>query len=212
MAKNIKRDYFFEFAGMPKSGKTTILDSVLHSIKRDGYYVSEFHGGGKYDPIDKKNWDGLNVFLSTKVSQYLLLSSSREKLYNRIFFLDRGIFDRIIFINTIKQLGRIDEKTAEVTINYLLDKIHTDKIEAVFLFITSPKLSKERENKYKLTNKGGRVMNYEFLDELRKTSLKCYDVYKSKFNDMLSIDTEARDGQIIECASEIYKYIISRAI
>ena len=47
----LKRDYFFEFAGMPKAGKSTIVDIVAEYLKGEGIFIHIFYGGSEYSAL-----------------------------------------------------------------------------------------------------------------------------------------------------------------
>src|SRR6185436_13046244 len=101
-------DHFVEFAGMPKSGKTTVLDIVSHHLRRSGILLNEFHGGGRYAPIDKSSLPALNMYLGGEAVAFILTRAHREKAVNRLFLLDRGIVDRCIFTRALAALGKLD--------------------------------------------------------------------------------------------------------
>ena len=128
------RDYFFEFAGMPKSGKTTVCDIVVHFLKRKGLRVSEYHGGGRYVRIDKSSLTSLNLYLAIKAVEFVVTNVEREKTQYRVFVMDRGLFDRRVFTRTLLDLKRIDSSEASTISNFLGMPKLTDYIDGVFLF------------------------------------------------------------------------------
>jgi thymidylate kinase len=203
----IPRDFFFEFAGMPKSGKTTIAEIVIHSLKRSGYLVTEYHGGGRYIPIDKSARGSLNIAVACKTVEFILLSAEREKEYGRLFILDRGLFDCCIFTAMLRDSGKISTREAAAILDFVTVDRLTSRMDATFLFVTSPELSLERENHNKLSVQPGRVMNTEFLSSLRTTALNEAKVRASTFNNLLIIDTELRDGEVLQCARSVTSVI-----
>lgn len=202
------RDYFFEFSGMPKSGKTTILDIVTHYLKRSGLRMQEFHGGGRYAPIDKSAIGSLNMYLAGMSIEFILVASEREKIGHRIFLLDRGIFDRIIFTRTLRKLKRIDDNEAVALEHYLKLPSLLGRLDAVFLFITNPDLSVSREYKNKLVRSTGRVMNTKFLESLRASAVELAAELKDEVKTLLLIDTEQLDGQIEETARRVSETMV----
>jgi thymidylate kinase len=196
----LKRDYFFEFAGMPKSGKTTVSEVVVHYLKRRGFRVREYHGGGRYAPIDKSAHSSLNLYLIGKAVEFVITSVERENTQSRIFLMDRGIFDGCIFTNVQLRMGKIDTSEAAALKGYLTIPRLVSRIDGVFLFVTEPQLSMSRETRNKLTQKSGRVMNTSFLENLRLSSLEEYESLRYIFPHVRMIDTKMLDGKIIECA------------
>lgn len=206
----LNRDYFFEFAGMPKSGKSTVVDVICHFLKRKGFKISEYHGGGKYSPIDKSSIESLNIYLANKAIEYIIISSEREKVEHRLFIMDRGIFDRCIFTKALLKMSKIDINEATTINNYLTIQRLTSKIDGVYLFVTNPTLSIEREYKNKLLQKAGRVMNTKFLTILQETSLEVYQEKQKAFPNILLIDTQKLDNKITECAQLVADNILER--
>lgn len=206
----LQKDFFFEFAGMPKSGKTTVLDVVVHFLKRKGYRVEEYHGGGRYSPIDKSAIASLNVYLACKATEFILTSSEKEKVYSRIYVLDRGLFDRMLFTRALKEMKAIDEREFESVSKFLCMSRTMNRLDGVFLFVTSPELSIERENKNKLIVRTGRVMNSDFLSTLRRVSLDSVTHPFEAFPTLNLIDTEQLDGRIKESAQMVADVITNK--
>ena len=206
----ITQDFYFEFAGMPKSGKTTIFDIVIHFLKRKGFSVGEYHGGGRFSPIDKSSLSSLNTYLAIKSVEFLLVNSEREKVQSKIFMMDRGIFDRCIFTHALNRMGKIDDKETQAIMNFLTIPKHTDLIDTIFLFVTNPELSIQREFKNKLIEKNGRVMNKSFLELLRSVTLDEYQKSTRVSSNFYLVDTEKYDGRIIECAQMITDKIMNK--
>ena len=86
--------------------------------------------------------------------------------------MDRGIFDRCIFTNSLLEMGKISEHEGTALSNFLTLPRFVKGVDGVFLFITTPELSISREYKGRLVQQSGRVMNTDFLSELRRASLE----------------------------------------
>lgn len=205
----LERDYFFEFAGMPKSGKTTIQDIVVHYLKRKGLKVQEYHGGGRYSPIDKNSIASLNLFLAGKAIEFILTCAEREKNQHKIFIMDRGIFDRCIFTSALLRMGKIDRKEASAIETYLTLPRLVKQIDGVFLFVTEPELSLNREYINKILHEKGRVMNTTFLEILRQSSIDCFHSQKT-FSNVQLLDTEKFDGKPKHVAQLVIDNILSK--
>ena len=107
---------YIEFSGMPKSGKTTIGDILSHSLKRSNITVKDYHGGGRYSPIEKKNLPSLNLWLANSAIQYILETKEIEYKKDTIHLLDRGLFDRCVFTKALLKMKKIDANTYSRTI------------------------------------------------------------------------------------------------
>jgi hypothetical protein len=205
----MKRDFFFEFAGMPKSGKTTICDAVVHFLKRKGYRVADFHGGGRYAPIDKSALSSLNVYLAIKAAEFILVNAERERSSFRIHIMDRGIFDRRIFTRALIDLGKISAEEGSCLRSFLDMPNIRNHIDEVFLVVTQPELSLAREYKNRLIEVPGRVMNDPFLHALRKASLEERDYSFNHPPRITLIDTGIEDGNIAACAQTVLNAILT---
>lgn len=199
--QSLDRTYVFEFAGMPKSGKTTILDVVSHYLKRSGYPVREFHGGGRYVEIDKNNPQALNLVLTTRAIEYLLLSLERYKDDPRIILMDRGVFDKSVFTISYFNEGKLSRDEADALTNFLMIPRLVESIDGVFPFITTPELSLEREYRNKLIHQEGRVMNYSMLSKLREATITQAQTLANKYRYIQIVDTGALDGNITQTAT-----------
>lgn len=204
----MKRDFFFEFAGMPKAGKTTILEIVAHFLKRQGYRIRAYDGEGRYAPIDKTSLASLNLFLAGKAIEFVLLSSERDVVHPRIHLLDKGIFDRCIFTRALLNVGEIDGHESNALVNYLTLPRLTQRIDCVYLFVTTPELSIARELENKLISEQGPIINHDFLKILREACFHDYQNLQGSFRAIELIDTAQQDGEISQSAQKVVDSIL----
>lgn len=192
-----------EFAGMPKSGKTTVLSIVAQYLRRNGYALEEFHGGGRYAPIGKGDLPALNLYLACEVARFLM-PIGRDCRTASIHLLDRGPNDRQIFTSALASLGQVSHAHAHA-LGALLDECaQLTEVDACFIFTTSTSLSLERENQNSLTNLDGRVMNPILLGALRNEALAmCHGELPMRAKHLVHVDTEAMDGAPRETARMI---------
>lgn len=197
-----------EFAGMPKSGKTTVMDVLSHYLRRVGLPVAEFHGGGRYAPIGKSDLGRLNLYLACEAVRYCV-STHAEGSAPRIHLLDRGPVDRTLFTRTLLSMGRVTPAHAE-TVERLVDMPELrDEIAVCFVFTTSPKVSLAREAANKLTTEQGRVMSDAFLTGLRGTALRFTEEHTRTncAQRVVAVDTEAMNGRITQTARQVLEPI-----
>lgn len=205
------KDLFFEFAGMPKSGKSTILNTVSHYLQAQGHRVVEYDGSAFFSSLVDADLGSLNMILACKACEFILTSVEEESAPHRIYLLYRGLFDRYIFAEAMLKLGKIDATEAERTVRFLTIPRLVNHITGVFIFITDPQISELRGRQNKLTTIPGRVRNLDFLSSLRTASLETFrKIHESNKNVML-IDTEQFEGEISSCARKVIE-TISREI
>jgi thymidylate kinase/SAM-dependent methyltransferase len=195
--------YIVEFSGMPKSGKSTIIEILSHYFRRSGYDVAVHRDAGTYAAIGKEKIGALNIFLASQAISFAMEKRHAKYPSPEIIFIDRGIFDRYVFSNTLYELGRIDsaEKTA---VNSFLGCDAIARVtDRTFVLVTSVELSLQRELAHSLTGTAGDVMNSNFLSTYRRQSLNLADHHPAGFNAVETIDTDRLNNRIRETARNI---------
>lgn len=200
----LERNYVFEFAGMPKSGKTTLIDIVSHYLRRTGYAddISDFHGGGRYAPIKKNDINRLNLYLATESMRYLLCVKNPDRK-PKIHLMDRGINDRIIFSEALCKEGRVSTENKDAIESILLLDEFSNEVDCLFVVTTSVELSLERENKNTIIKTQGRVMNNNLLQDLKDSALECMKLGKLHAKEIVHIDTDVYNNDLEYCAKII---------
>ncbi|WP_285103999.1 hypothetical protein [Promicromonospora sp. MEB111] len=196
----LPRDIVIEFAGMPKSGKTTVLDILSHRIRRAGWTAADFHGGGRYAPVGKKNLASLNLYLAGSALQYVATIGSDERP-PRFHLLDRGLNDRVIFSRALRSLGLLDGVHV-AAIEQLADVPDVrSKVDLCFVFTTTSELSLRRERANRLTTADGRIMNSPRIEALRKAATDFSAAEPAPAGPrIIPVDTARLDGAVRETA------------
>lgn len=199
----LQRDVVVEFAGMPKSGKTTVLDIVSHRIRRAGWPVDDFHGGGRYAPIDKRHLTSLNLYLAGSALQYLAAVGADERP-PRFHLLDRGLNDRVIFSRALGSLGLVKDSHVEAVETLAREPGVRGRVDVCFVFVTSPDLSLRREHANRLTQATGRIMNTTRLEALRAAALGFVREEPTATGPLVvEVDTAALDGRVEDTARQV---------
>lgn len=159
-----------EFAGMPKSGKTTTLNAIAQLLRRGGQKIQEFHGGGRFSPIDKEHLGNLNAYLLAEAIRYLTAIDHDDRP-PRVHLMDRGVVDRAIFSTALFRLGRISCAQRDLAYSALQCDEVFSPVNLVLLFVGNPELSLERDMKLAYGPGTGRVMNVELLEALRTATI-----------------------------------------
>lgn len=151
-----------EVAGMPRSGKTSLIAAAIPTIEKLGINTDLI---AEQDvPFDK---DCSPVLYSSVIfhrTAEALLKHEFNLKRKQLLFLERGIFDRIAFLDTLKVLGEINSEDAKITSRYIV-RLFSGYVDGLIICHASPKLSLIRESP---REKPGRVMNPEFLTTLQK--------------------------------------------
>jgi thymidylate kinase len=175
--QQLQRSYIFEFAGMPQSGKTAVREILAHYLKRMEYPLVEFNGGSRYSgfPIYDMPIGQLNERLAKNIEHFMHKTLEMQNSEHKIYLLDRGIIDRCIFTDALVQDNKVSPKQAEEIYQFLAAPEFLEKLEGVFIFVTSPETALAREYEGKLVERAkvrsqGDVMNEHFLGEMRLAS------------------------------------------
>lgn len=190
-----QKSIVIEFAGMPKSGKTTIVDRLSQLLRRTGCKVEEFHGGGRYAPIDKDHIKNLNLYLLSSTLQHLSKIDSDDRPA-RFHLLDRGLVDRAIFSEALFNLGLVDYSHVSLTHAALKCKGIINRIRPIFVFTSTTQLSLTRDYRGKIGPRTGRVMNEQMLNALLNAAK--FGAWRDNIahDQIVDIDTTSSDENI----------------
>jgi predicted ATPase len=153
-----------EFAGSPKSGKSTTIDVISHFFRRMDFKVrAPTEGASKRTPYHlKRNLVAFNCYtLNYAISE--LLDAYFNIDQPDLVILDRGPFDSIAWLKHLHDDGQLDREDLEALEKFARLPLWTSRMSAIYLFTCTPGVSLERENESKLTRREGRAMNPEML-------------------------------------------------
>ena len=207
---NDKR-FVIEFAGTPKSGKSTCIDIVEHFFRRLRYDIlAPSEGASKRTPRRlKEDLVAYNAWSATYALTQILESRYGADKY-QLVLMDRGLFDALawfeMLVNSDDQSLTPDDRT---TIHkFLLVPNWSQQTQFVFLFLTEPDIAIARENENKLLEMPGITMNPTFLNELNTAYSKIETEYSDHFHQVTRILTSS-DTTPKETAYEVSKAIIA---
>jgi hypothetical protein len=156
-----------ELAGMPRTGKTTILqisgDYINYETEYSARVIQETN---RVSPFQKKQDREKSQIWSTNLTINQILESHSTKDYDFVV-VDRGIYDKIIFNEAMKRAKILRPEVAS-SLNEYLDNF-TNLESYLILFLTDPKKS---YNCAKIKPEANCTRNLEFLKILRE----CYDL------------------------------------
>ena len=145
------RPLFVEFAGTPKSGKSTCIDTVNHFFRRLGYKVlAPTEGASKRTPYYlKDDWVAFNTWSATYALTHILEGLHGTDEYNLVI-MDRGLFDALAWFELLRSRGEISSEDCDTIQRFLMVGHWQRLVDMVFLFQTDSETSLERENRDKL--------------------------------------------------------------
>lgn len=190
-----RRPLFIEFAGTPKSGKSTCIDAVNHFFRRLKFrglkykVLAPTEGASKRTPYYlKDDLVSFNAWSATYALTHILEGRYSTDEY-QLVIMDRGLFDALAWFELLKQRKDITSDDCSAIQKFLLIDHWRELVDMIFLFSTDPSTSLERENSNKLIQEGGRAMNPDFLEKLNGAYETTREDFSKKFNDFHTIDT-----------------------
>ena len=166
-----------EFAGSPKAGKSTTIDTVAHFFKRTGFRVwSPTEGASKRTPFQlRRDLVAFNAWaLNYAVSEILVACHSAEPC--DLVILDRGPFDSLAWMRLLRDRKELSDDEYDRFDRFAQHPKWAGIVGRIYLFTCSPETSMQREHKHKLIKSEGTAMNPEMLGEL----LKQYESLKNE--------------------------------
>lgn len=195
-----KSSFIFEFSGMPKSGKSTVIELVSNYLRRRGFRALVHSDNGTYAPISKDHIGALNIYLGAQASQHILEVGYAENDGFIISLMDRGLFDRCVFSETLKRRGQIPDDEDRSMKSFFTDNRFTTLIDHVFVFDTEVSDCVRRETLNSLHDAPGAVMNDSFLSDFRSAIHSVIEHYSHRFGGISVINTSQLDNRIRDVA------------
>ncbi len=187
-----QRPVFIEFAGTPKSGKSTCIEIVRHFFHRLEYKVlTPAEGASQRTPYYFKAKNDLIAFNTWSASYALMhvLEGLHGPDQYDLAILDRGLFDALAWFEFLADTKQTSEDVRNRVQDFLLIDDWRDKIDAVLLFKTDADTSLNRENRDKLTSQTGSAMNPKALKNLNGAYDAVHQKYADAFSTVKIVDT-----------------------
>lgn len=183
-----KKKLIVEISGTPKSGKDSLILRLNKYAKLHGLNVSVIKGGATDSSIDKSHeLELLNWTITHLMAEFLentLVAPSERKL----LVCNRGVFDRIAWIECFKRKKLITLEQAEVWLNLLLSEQFQLQNTYISLLITPSEVAISRDDRIKDGLSQQRIMNESFLAELNSAYDYAWEKYKSYFKNAIVLD------------------------
>ena len=184
------RAFVVEFAGTPKSGKSTSVEAIRHFFRRHGFSVHVLTERAAQCPIPMKGHLFFNTWCAVTMLAELL-----ENVDTRtdIIIADRGLFDALIWFQTQAKRGELSGKELTCIENFLLMDRWKNLFDLVAVLHASAPTALERENAQRITKRTGSIMNKSMLDTLSDAVGNAVDRYGKEFKNIIDINTDTGD-------------------
>ncbi|MCK4343193.1 MAG: NUDIX domain-containing protein [Phycisphaerae bacterium] len=187
----VRLPLFIEFAGSPKSGKSTIIGTIAHFFRRQKVCVAQPVEGASLrtpEPL-KDDWLAFNAWSGCYALQNILVDCFLDPPVDLVL-LDRGLFDIVGWMQFLAtEQRRITEEDRQKVVDFFSLDLWRRRENAVFLFTADHKTSLARETDDKLCTAGGGVMNAQTLAQLQKAYTKAASDLDTAFARLYNVDT-----------------------
>jgi predicted NUDIX family phosphoesterase len=195
---NARKPVVFEFAGVPKAGKTSTLNALQAFLKRCGFRVEVVVERASICPIRDKKHSNFNVWTAcTTLAQILEKTQNPPRPDDpHILILDRGLFDSICWLSLMEHLERIRPEERQIVERFLKIGDWRKRISAVFVMTVKPEDAMSREQGLLPVQRStGSIMNVEVLQQMLKTTQETARALRPDFR-IFEIDTSgsSRNG------------------
>lgn len=156
--------FVVEFAGLPRSGKTTCVESLADLLKRSGCKTGRITERASTCPISNKLRPDFNAWtLTSYIKQFLELKDSGTE----IIVSDRGPFDAIAWLRFMMNTKRCTQELFNELSNCAHSKLWWSHQLAILVFKLTTDMILRREKIRRLSRREGTIIRKEPLDAFR---------------------------------------------
>jgi len=193
LLKYAPRPFVIEFAGTPKSGKSTSVEAVRHFFERQGFRVHVLAERAAVCPIPMKGHLFFNTWCAASMLAELLANIETD---TDIMIVDRGLFDALVWLTQQERRGELTAAEARTIENFLLLGRWSTLTDLVVVMSVSAKEALERETGQRISSKPGSIMNEETLAAITEAVEGAVNGYHQHFRTVLKHNTTGEDTQI----------------
>lgn len=190
-----KGPFFIELIGTPKSGKTTLLNHFKSLFEKANIPFQTRKETAEYNPIENKEIEEYEIWMVMELLRNLSEDIGNSK--PRIVMYDRGILDRIPWLDVETQNGLLSVKDL-VILKELFNTNFMSKYRPItYNLITSPELSVKRKGK------PGRTVNIPNMQMLNEYLCKENETLANFSSKYTVIKTDRYQGRLKEFIVDI---------
>ena len=190
LLKYAPRPFVLEFAGTPKSGKTTTIEAIRHFLARNGYRVHVLTERAAICPVPMKGHLFFNMWCAASMLAELIANIDED---TDIIIVDRGFFDALVWLTLQERRGELTNDEARIIERFLLLDRWCRLIDLSIVMVVGPDEALARENRQRITQKGGSIMNREVLAAITESVAKAHERYRAHFNAIFEHETSRQD-------------------
>lgn len=206
-----RRPIVIEFAGVPKAGKTTTLNTIHGFLKRCGFRVETVIERASVSPIRDKKHFNFNVWTACTSLTQILEKTQDPPSQNdpEILILDRGIFDALSWMSMMEKMKRLRKQEREIIEKFLLIDDWRKRIAGVIVMKASAEDAMKRERGYLPVTGKGSIMNPEVIQQMTANTNMCMERFRNSFK-LFDVDTSTSTGSTPQSTAEyVAKLVLS---
>lgn len=195
------KPYVIEFTGTPRTGKTTLINSLLDFFKKSGLKVEvleEFTTSKKYkEEIYPLLKDKYKSIINTEIPKYVLKELDIAIANNPdIIIIDRSLFDRLIWVDRLfLKDGMTNKEYQDYKEKYI--KLIKEKINIIISTYTDSLTALKRDYNANLSLEKRNFLNETNIEEYNKSLLNMKKLSKiEKINFYLFDTTSLNQRQV----------------
>jgi len=180
------RAFVVEFAGSPKSGKSTSVEAIRHFLTRSGFRVHVLTERAALCPIPMKGHLFFNTWCAMSMLAELLANVDTP---TDVIIVDRGLFDSLVWMRQQWRRGELTDDEARAFEDFVLMDRWRALIDLNIVMKVDGVEAIARENTAHIIEKPGSVMNQTSLSALSDAVDDAADKYSQFFPDLVKVDS-----------------------
>jgi predicted NUDIX family phosphoesterase len=196
------RAFVMEFAGTPKSGKSTSIEAIRHLFSRHGFRVHLLAERAAVCPIPMKGHLFFNTWCATSMLAELLANVEAE---TDIVLVDRGLFDALVWLLLQESRSELTANEARTIEAFLLLERWRRLFDLNVVMSVSAEQALAREDNQRITKKRGSIMDFDVLRSIGQSVKDAIRKHGPQFRSVVDHDTSSRDmrDSLIDLANRI---------
>lgn len=196
------RAFVMEFAGTPKSGKSTSVEAIRHFFTRHDFRVHVLSERAADCPIPMKGHLFFNTWCAASMLAELLANVETE---TDLIIIDRGLFDALVWLTLQRRRGELTQPEAEIIESFLLLDRWRTLIDLAIVMSVEADEALARESGPRITSKGGSIMNPDVLSAINDAVTEATEKYSKKFRAFIDHPTTGDEPKAsnIRLANEV---------
>ncbi|MDD4706340.1 MAG: HD domain-containing protein [Bacilli bacterium] len=189
----INKPYVIEFSGTPRTGKTTLINNINDFFEKGSFntkIMEEFVSSEYYKNIIKPYNKNRTTFeINRLIMKEIIKLANKEIISNKdIVIVDRGIYDRCIWMQRAMNLDIVTKEEAQSFLDqYLLEA--KNKVDSLFITYAEDQIALKRDYLHSLALESRNFLNLNNIRQFNKALIEMKDLFQTYNSNIHFIDT-----------------------